>query len=114
MLILPLGDFGSVSNISDMYYHCKTTEHHDMTPLDFFTDHILNIDGIFDDHSHGDDQKPHHPFSSQHQGQFSFAFVIPFFLVWVQTSSQQQTIPNYNPSFRPSDYIKNIFRPPIV
>ena len=44
-----------------MYQHCKATEDKDMTPLDFITDHLINIDGIFDKHDNGDEQKPHTP-----------------------------------------------------
>ena len=41
-----------------MYKHCKSTEDKDMTPLDFITDHLINIDGIFDKHDNEDEQKP--------------------------------------------------------
>lgn len=61
-LLLPSGDFSVLKDISCAYHHCKTTEHNDMTALDFITDHLLNFDIIFDDHDDGDDQKPHTPF----------------------------------------------------
>lgn len=44
-----------------MYHHCKTTEHTDMNPIDFITDHLMNWDGIIDQHHDGDDQKSHQP-----------------------------------------------------
>ena len=39
-----------------------------MTPFDFIKDHLINIDGLFDKHEDGDDQKPHSPiqFHNQH------------------------------------------------
>ena len=48
-----------LNEIPEMYHHCKSTEDKDMTPLDFITDHLVNIDGLFDKHENGDEQKPH-------------------------------------------------------
>ncbi len=58
-MLLPLGDFSQHNYIGSMYEHCKQTEDNDMTVLDFITDHLLNIDCIFDEHKDGDEQKPH-------------------------------------------------------
>lgn len=57
---LPMGDFFMLKDISEMYRFCKANEDKDMTPLDFITDHLVNIDGLFDQHANGDEQKPHH------------------------------------------------------
>lgn len=65
-LILPMGDFSVLPDLPSMYTHCKATEHHDMNPFDFITDHLVNIDGFFDAHGNGDEQKPHHPFPFHH------------------------------------------------
>ena len=49
-----------------MYAHCKTTEDKDLSVLDFISDHLINIDGLFDAHNNGDHQKPHKPFNFNH------------------------------------------------
>lgn len=36
-----------------------------MDVVDFITDHLINLDSIFDDHAEGDDQKPHQPYPYQ-------------------------------------------------
>ena len=45
-----MGDFSMLNELPEMYSHCKATEDKDMTPLDFITDHLVNIDGLFDKH----------------------------------------------------------------
>ena len=54
-LILPDGDFSVLPDLPKMYQHCKETEHPDLTIFDFITDHLLNIDGLFDAHDDGDE-----------------------------------------------------------
>ena len=49
-LILPASDFSIIPELPQMYEHCKATEDKDMNFSDFITDHLLNIDGIFDQH----------------------------------------------------------------
>jgi hypothetical protein len=61
-LMLSGGDFSILPNLPKMYAHCKATEHHDMPPFDLITDHLININGLFDAHDNGDEQKPHQPF----------------------------------------------------
>lgn len=85
-----------------------------MTPLDFFTDHLVNIDGLFDKHDNGDEQKPHIPIQSHHQGQTQITFITcfafsnaTFFPVLVKP-----TMPTVN--FIQSEFISKIFHPPIV
>jgi hypothetical protein len=60
-MIFRLGDFSQMADLHSMYDHCKATEDKDLTIMDFVTDHLINIDGLFDQHKHGDDQKPHKP-----------------------------------------------------
>jgi len=111
---LPLSDFSLLGEISEMYSNCKATEDKDMTPIDFITDHLLNIDGIFDKHENGDEQKPHIPKQSHHYIQTiisiidSFDFLISKFYYFEEKSSIHLM------KFTLSDYITKIFRPPIV
>lgn len=79
-LLLPMGDFSAIVDLPAMYNHCKATEDKDLGPLDFITDHLINIDGLFDDHAHGDPQKPHTPFPFHHQLAHSF-IIEPFFFI---------------------------------
>jgi hypothetical protein len=58
-ICLPMSDFSTLSDLPKMYEHCKATEDKDMTVIDFITDHLVNIDGLFDNHENGDEQKPH-------------------------------------------------------
>ena len=65
-ILLPNGDFSIIKELPEMYHNCKQTEDQDMTFVDFITDHLVNIDGCFDNHDKGDQQKPHkYTFHSQ-------------------------------------------------
>jgi hypothetical protein len=108
-----MGDFSMLEDIPEMYQHCKTTEDKDMTALDFFTDHVMNIDGIFDQHKNGDEQKPHHPEKHHHLAQKGITFtnyvilkISPYYIL-----KPKSTIPVMNDLG--TDYTQNVFRPPI-
>ncbi|MEI7906689.1 MAG: hypothetical protein WCI84_04960 [Bacteroidota bacterium] len=58
-LCLPCGDFSLLVELPNMYRHCKAAEDVDMGPMDFLTDHLINFDAAFDQHTGGDKQKPH-------------------------------------------------------
>jgi len=111
---LTLGDFSVLQDIPEMYRHCKATEDKDMTPLDFITDHLVNIDGLFDKHENGDEQKPHQPKQNEHQGQPTFFFLthLSFAVRLFIPMPLNPSIPSDN--FLPSDHISKIFRPPIA
>ncbi|WP_133242681.1 hypothetical protein [Flavobacterium psychrotolerans] len=59
IFFLPMGDFSVLKDIPDMYRNCKENEDKDMTFVDFITDHLVDMDAIFDKHDKGDEQKPH-------------------------------------------------------
>jgi hypothetical protein len=113
-LCLPLGDFSLLGEIPEMYSHCKATEDNDMTPIDFITDHLLNIDGIFDKHNHGDEQKPHKPIQSHHPIQTTISFInyVDFSINKFYCFEEKPSI--HSMELILSDYITKIFRPPIV
>ncbi|MEP6796142.1 MAG: hypothetical protein ABJB16_17570 [Saprospiraceae bacterium] len=97
-----------------MYQHCKATEDKDMTPFDFVTDHLLNIDGLFDKHDGGDQQKPHAPFQVHHRTMQTFV-VTPQNKVSVRNpNSGDHTIPFYSENMSPGGYSTLVFRPPII
>ena len=111
---LPVGDFSVLKDLPQMYQHCKTTEDKDMTLLDFITDHLINIDGVFDKHDNADKQKPHQPVQYQQDGCSVFSFVSYFPITFTQfyTKEKKQVAQIHN--FIPSGFISTIFRPPIV
>ena len=116
ILLLPMGDFSVLKDLPKMYEHCKVNEDKDMTPLDFVTDHLLNIDGLFDKHDNGDGQKPHSPTHLHHQSHIvAFQSFISFvFENKISHYSESTLLPIYSTNFIKSDYISKIFRPPIV
>lgn len=112
-LILPLADFSTISYLPEMYAHCKATEDKDMTIVDFVTDHLINIDGIFDKHDHGDEQKPHK--SSEHKINnltvyllaMNTVHVLPSYDLFIDKIISITQIYNY-------DFVGSLLRPPIA
>lgn len=97
-----------------MYQHCKATEDKDMTPFDFLTDHLINIDGLFDKHENGDEQKPHTPIQYHHNGQLTIPLISSFEFSVVEFPPTEIKLTIYSMNCIPSDYISKIFRPPIL
>lgn len=85
-----------------------------MTPLDFITDHLINIDGIFDKHDNGDEQKPHQPIQYQQYGCSAFSFVSYSPIIFIQFYSREKKQVSLTDNFVLSGFISSIFRPPIV
>jgi hypothetical protein len=112
-LFLPLGDFSFLQDLPQMYQHCKTTEDKDMTAFDFITDHLINIDSIFDKHDNGDEQKPHTPVQYQSLQQQTIYLVNEFEIPSTKPISLKNKFPDYPEIFYSSDYIFKIFRPPV-
>lgn len=96
-----------------MYRHCKATEDKDLTPFDFVTDHLINIDGLFDQHKNGDEQKPHSPIQNLHNGYVIFAFIPIFPVSLRQFHMFEVRLMTHLIDFTPSDYVTKLFRPPI-
>ena len=117
--LLPAGNFYALTDIPDMYNHCKQTEHCDMSFIEFFTDHLINIDGIIDNHSTSDnsegddDQKPHAPFSFQHLQDISFLPTLLFSINLKNPATRNSEKFYFQDEFYQSIYTSDIFRPPI-
>lgn len=97
-----------------MYAQCKSTEDKDMTIFDFVTDHLVDVDFIFDQHENEDEQKPHTPIQFQHlqlQTIFWQATIELSLAKPAEIKTPQASIPR---RLIPSEYISKIFRPPIV
>jgi hypothetical protein len=118
ILCLPMGDFSTLPDLPKMYQHCKATEDVDMTLIDFVTDHLINIDSLFDNHDNGDEQKPHKTvdFTLHHSVCQIFQEIktIEFKNNTQFVSSNQIKISNYKNSLYSFKTISCIFRPPIV
>ncbi|CAN5430587.1 hypothetical protein BH11BAC2_BH11BAC2_17370 [soil metagenome] len=111
---LPNGDFAAIDELPEMYNHCKAFEDNDMTPFDFITDHLINIDCLFDNHDNGDQQKPHSPFTFHHITPQLFFTYLQF-----QWSTVYVVHPllenNYSAdNILVLDFFSKILRPPIL
>jgi hypothetical protein len=112
-ILLPAGNFSSLNDLPAMYRHCKATEDKDLTPFDFITDHLINIDGLFDAHEQGDEQKPHTPFAFQHHVSVAFTLQPHSFTLQEMVASNDKPLTHWgNPPL--SDYHAEIFRPPLL
>jgi hypothetical protein len=111
-----MGDFATLQDLPEMYRHCKAAEDKDMTLIDFITDHLVNIDGIFDKHNNGDEQKPHSPIQNQHTSSLIVILQLPsvFNFKKVNNFVVKQSNFYHSDNFIKSEYISKIFRPPIV
>ena len=115
-LLLPQGDFEAMKDLPAMYAHCKAAEDKDMTPFDFVTDHLLNIDGMFDQHDNGDEQKPHKPIEyhlNQNIAQLeNKLFRLELKNIFPLSNSVQ--LSTYQPAYHSNSLNNEIFRPPIA
>lgn len=117
-MLLPNGDFAVLPNLPAMYAHCQATEDKDLTVLDFITDHLINIDGMFDAHDNGDEQKPHIPFNFTHLT-LVFPLISERFDPQIIRSTMplnlgdKYTLPVSKQCFYQRNYGASIFHPPI-
>ena len=117
-LLVPNGNLTAMSDLPKMYQHCKATEDKNMSLFDFLTDHVFNIDSLFDAHEN-DEQKPHKPFQTSQVGNNLSLFcskitpqIIYFGKEIILTRKLETTkIPNV---FFKNNYLDTLFRPPIV
>lgn len=106
-----------LQDIPEMYRNCNTTEDKDMNVFDFVTDHLINIDSLFDKHNNGDQQKPHSPVQSHHVIQtIAFHQLITYFTFKVKKVyfEEKKVFQLQFDSFLSSNYSCKVFRPPIL
>ncbi|MBS1537858.1 MAG: hypothetical protein JST20_08935 [Bacteroidetes bacterium] len=114
-LCLPKGDFSALKDLPEMYRHCKYNEDKDMTPLDFITDHVINVDGIFDKHDNGDRQKPHRQIPALHHSQIIvYQPAISYILTKNLTIVVRTKDSFCSDNFTQSEYTSKIFHPPKI
>ncbi len=111
-----MGNFSVLPLLPEMYENCKMNEDHDMSFFDFFTDHLLNFDGIFDKHENGDEQKPHTPIKNWHNPQISlYQLIIPYSLKKNNILFPETKEPFFETkNLLVSNFISKVFRPPIA
>ena len=85
-----------------------------MTPVDFIVDHLVNIDGLFDKHDNGDEQKPHAPVHLRHSVAQVVTLSEQFKISISRTFSGKEIFQVYNDNIYFSDFDASVFRPPIV
>jgi hypothetical protein len=111
-ICVPEGDFSLLPQLPALYKYCKTTEDSDMNFIDFLTDHLINIDGIFDKHLPGDDQKPHHPFQF-HNVQHAIVYTGSFSKIdFSKPVFELIRIKSLKKNSYHSNYIAYVFHPP--
>ena len=113
ILFLQQGDFCSLTDMPAMYLHCKATEDKDLTPLDFITDHLLDLDCIIDQHDNGDPQKPHMPLQCSHENCPNIFIPGEFEDLAVKPIIPKQKFQFRSEKSDPKDYNERIFRPPV-
>lgn len=112
-MLLPMGNFALLPQLPQMYEHCKTHEHPDMNAWEFVTDHLVNVDGVFDSHSDGDEQKPHAPVLNDNFFQqvnfYANTISVDVTPTHFESVSWIRCEENYN-----GNYLAFVFHPPIV
>lgn len=106
-------------DVHERYAHC-TTEDHDITPLDFVFEHLLNLESIVNliegEHHYNGDDHPHDPFQLAQTvlettiglpHRLSFEMNYPLFVQGIQYPKQDQDI-------HLSQFYSSILRPPIA
>lgn len=109
-----MGEFSALKDLPDTYRNCQSNEDKDMTFFDFITDHLINIDAVFDQHVNGDHQRPHCPIPNQQHCQKSNYLTshFTFSILWIYSEKNDLAI--YSELVLMPDNFSRIFRPPIV
>jgi hypothetical protein len=113
-LLQPMGNPASM-NFREMYQQCSI-EDHDITPLDFVFEHLLNFECVIN-YFEGENEEEHQPFQTI-ESSTPIAVTIPKPVCI--NFSQQSYCPDraiyavHNTGFRSSDFNADIFHPPIV
>ena len=112
-IFLPQMNVSLVAEFPEMYRLCKMQEDKDMSLVDFFKDHVFNVDSLFDTHEN-DDQKPHEPRNYfQHAGQVFFIYsqVIVHTLL---PPFKSGPVNCYTDDLFHTVYLSGIFKPPLT
>lgn len=108
-------------NLHEKYTQCSH-EDHDLNPLDFIFEHLLNLETIVNflegEHEYEAGEHPHEPFQTAAQS-ISLVLITPPNTIQIDLEKCQFNFPKdvqypfSNKGFYLSNYQDNIFRPPI-
>jgi hypothetical protein len=104
-------NFDFIVQLPQMYNHCKSTEDKDMNFFDFITDHLINLDCIFDKHENGDHQKPHQPFNFHFQNLIQLFISYSFTLIKINVSIKKKLTFVVKNLYQ-SPFLGSVFHPP--
>lgn len=113
-LLQPIGNPASM-NFREMYQHCSA-EDHDITPLDFVFEHLLNFEFVINC-IEGENEDEHQPFQTvESSGQIAITIPAVMSINFSQRLfSTDQTIHTiHNIGFHSSNFSADIFHPPVV
>lgn len=109
-----MGNPASMS-FREMYQQCSI-EDHDITPLDFVFEHLLNFECVIN-YFTGEDEEEHQPFKTiEYSAPIAVTIPKPVCIIFTQHSywSIRAIYPVHNTGFFSSNYYADIFHPPIV
>lgn len=115
-ILLPQGDFSALSQLKDMYHHCKTVEDPDIDLADFVTEHLLNLDDMEEEEDDADEHElPHNPipFHTNTVGVFYYANE-PECISFNTAQTVVQDQAGYNSPYFSRLNTHRIFQPPRV
>lgn len=113
-LLQPMGNPTSM-NFQEMYQQCSV-EDHDITPLDFVFEHLLNFECVIN-YFEGEDQEEHQPFQTiEFSAPIAVTMPKPLSIIFSQHSydSERVVYTIENTKFCSSNFYADIFHPPIV
>jgi hypothetical protein len=103
-------------NIHEMYQQCSQ-EDHDITPLDFVFEHLLNLEHIIN-FFEGENEQEHQPYQSAQPSAHQLVMAMPIYLGAPVLQHRLYAIPPVYPcaatSFYRSLFLGSVFRPPLV
>ncbi|HLP49379.1 MAG TPA: hypothetical protein VK154_00700, partial [Chitinophagales bacterium] len=118
--VLPLGDFSHIKDLPAMFRQCKATEDRDLNAIEFLVEHVSGMGQLIEETEHEfeaeeeDGDKPHAPVQfhfEQQQQIICFYHCIKVPAIKPLPALPLNTVPTHRVYI--SDYISNIFRPPI-
>ena len=106
-------------NMREKYAHCSI-EDHDITPLDFVFEHLLNLEILVNliegEHEYKGQDYPHEPFQVIKTG-FEITAAMPHYILYEANRQTFTEEPlkhdNGYTSFYTTGFSSNLFRPPI-
>lgn len=115
-ILLPQGDFSAISQLREMYHHCKTIEDPDLVLSEFITGHLLNLDCFFDmDEGPDEHELPHTPIPFHTTSPVAFNYIADATLTNHKIDQADVTDqPEYHSPYFSRTNTHKIFQPPRV